>query len=139
MADSPDLVVLGLSKKQLRAEVFRLVRELEKQVELKELAYKGWNDTVAAYSALIERNENRLDALSETHAQIIESRLGLTSTPTPTSETPPRPIGRKPWSQVANTFEKKQREEAKKSADERAAHWVKKIAEVEAKDKAEKP
>ena len=129
--------VIGLGKKQLRSEVFRLDAELVVERNMRDSLERQLRDERAEYNALVQRNESRFDALAETHAQIIESRLGIGESAKPAASNGERqPIGRTPWKAVSATYEKRQRDLANKVVAERDAHWQKKIDEIEKRDKA---
>jgi len=74
----------------------------------------------------LQKNELRFDALIQAQEAILEHRLGMNEVkPTTNGDKVLKPLGRKPWSQVAAKFE----------SDKRAEYWAEKNKQTEEIDK----
>lgn len=85
----------------------------------------------------MEREQAILSSLQDDYRKLVEAKLNLNLVPREKSgET--RPVGRPKWGQVRTQFEDSKRKEVAKAQGEgrKAAHWHKKIEEVEAADAA---
>jgi len=74
-----------------------------------------------AFQELVERNEKRFDALLDQQNRIVTTRLGTADRPVGEGVTQPIQL-RKPWKNVAASFEAKDRQD----------YWKARVAEVEA-------
>lgn len=105
--------VIGLTKKQLLAEVFHqdaAIQSLKNEVDAVLLEKDKLLDL---YSNLVERNETRLDKLSDEQKAIVDQRLGLNQPVRVAGEGEKKQVSRRRfnWKDTRSKFENDRKEE----------------------------